>query len=571
MINQELANIFNEMAILLEMKGVAFKPQAYERAAFALESLEEDVKDIYMREGKKGLDAIPSIGKGIAGHIEEFIRKGHFKEYEQLKKEIPVDVRGLSLIEGVGPKLIKTLYKKLKIKTISDLEQAARKGKVRNLPRMGEKLEQKIIKGIEFLKSSHGRMLLGEARPIALIILERLKKLKSVEDAELAGSVRRWQETIGDLDFLVITEDPARVMRIFTHMPEVSHVYSKGVTKSMVRLRPGIDADLRVLPKESFGAAVQYFTGSKDHNVALRKIAIKKGYKLNEYGLYRGKKLVAGIDEKEIYKKLGMDWMPPEMRTNTGEIEAAQKHTLPHLIEYGDLKGDLQTQTNWTDGANSIEDMAQEAKKIGHEYILITDHTKSLAMTGGADEKKLARQMKEIDVLNKKNSGITILKGAEVNIMKDGSLDIKDDVLSRLDIVGASIHSHFTLSEKEQTNRLIRAMENPNVDIIFHPTGRSLMKREPIRLDFDTVFRAAKRTRTILEINAHPRRLDLNGELIRKAKEYGVKFAISTDAHAISELHYLDYGIAQARRGWATKNDIINAWPLAKLKSFLKK
>ncbi|MBI4114231.1 MAG: DNA polymerase/3'-5' exonuclease PolX [Candidatus Niyogibacteria bacterium] len=571
MLNQELAKIFFEMSLLLEMKEVAFKPRAYENAAHTLEALEEDVKDIYKREGLKGLDAIPAVGKGIARDIEDFIRTGRIKEYERLKKKIPVDVAGLSSIEGVGPKLIKTLYNTLKIRKVSDLERAAHKGKLRDLPRMGEKLEAKILKGIEFLKTSHGRMLLGEARPIALMILGRLKKVKSVEDAKLAGSVRRWQETIGDLDFLVIAENPKEVIRTFTSMPEVAHIYSTGKTKTMVRLRAGIDADLRILPKESFGAAIQYFTGSKDHNVALRKSAIKKGFKLNEYGLYRGKKLVAGIDEKDIYKKLGLDWMSPEMRTNTGEIEAAQKHKLPNLIEYGALKGDLQTQTNWTDGANSIEEMAMEAKKMGHEYILITDHTKSLAMTGGADEKKLLRQMKEIDRLNKKMSGIMILKGAEVNIMKDGSLDISDSVLSQLDIVGASIHSHFTMPEKEQTARLIRAIENPHVDIIFHPTGRSLMKREPIRLDFDGVFRVAKKTRTILEINAHPRRLDLNGELVRKAKEYGVKFAISTDAHAVSELHYLDYGIAQARRGWATKNDIINAWPLTTLKTFLKK
>lgn len=571
MINQQLAKIFYEMAILLEIKGVDFKPRAYENAASSIESLEEDIADVYKKEGVAGLDAIPAVGKGIARDMEDFIRTGHIREYEKLKKEIPVDISGLSAIGGVGPKLIKMLYKELRIKTVADLERAAHKGKLRVLPRMGEKMEQKILKGIAFEKSSHGRMSIGEARPIALAIIERLQKIKSVTRAEIAGSLRRWQETIGDLDFLVISSDPAKVMRHFKSMPEVASVVSSGETKMSVRLSGGIDADLRVLPEKSFGAASQYFTGSKDHNVAVRKIAIKKGYMLNEYGLYKGKKRIESRDEKEIYKKLGLDWMSPEMRTNTGEIEAAQKHTLPQLIEYGDVRGDLQTQTDWTDGAHSIEAMAREAKKIGHEYILITDHTKSLAMTKGADEKKLLRQMREIDKINKKISGIIILKGAEVNIMKDGSLDITDDVLAKLDIVGASIHSHFNLPEEEQTKRMIRAMENPHVDIIFHPTARSVMRREPIKLDLDKIFRAAKKTRTILEINAHPRRLDLNGELARKAKEYGIKFAISTDAHAVPELRYLEYGIAQARRGWITKHDVINAWPLQKMKSFLKK
>lgn len=571
MTNQDLAKIFQEMSILLEMKEVPFKPRAYEYAAYSLESMEEGVNDMYKRGGLKALEDIPGVGRGIAEKIEEYIKTGHIKEYEKIKKALPVDITGLSSIEGVGPKLIKLLYQKLKIRTVSDLEEAARAGKVRNLPGMGEKTEQKILRGIEFLKRSHGRTPIGEALPLARSIIKRLRELRSVETVEVAGSLRRWQETIGDLDFLVIAENPKEVMDYFASMTDVIHVYGKGGTKTMVRLKGDIDADLRVLSKKSFGAAHQYFTGSKEHNVELRKIAIKKGYKLNEYGLFRGKKLIAAEDEKEIYKKLGLDWVPPEMRTNSGELEAAQKHTLPHLIGYDGIKGDLQTQTDWTDGAHSIEAMVKEARRLGHEYIAITDHTKSLAMTGGSDEKKLLRQMAEIDKIQKKFSGIKILKGAEVNILKDGSLDISDEALAKLDVVGASIHSHFMLSEKEQTNRLIRAMENSHVDIIFHPTSRILMRREPIQLDFDTLFKVARRTGTILEINAHPRRLDLNGELVRKAKAYDVKFSISTDAHAIQELHYLEYGIAQARRGWAKRSDIINAYPLEKMLSFLKK
>jgi len=336
----------------------------------------------------------------------------------------------------------------------------------------------------------------------------------------------------------------------------------------MVRLKTGIDADLIVLPKKSFGAALQYFTGSKDHNVEVRKLAVKKGWSLNEHGLTKGKKVIASETEKEIYKKLGMPQVPPpEIRLNKGEIEAALASKLPHLIEYGDLKGDLQIQTSWTDGKNSIEEMAREAERLGYEYIAITDHTRSLAMTGGADEKKLLRQIAEIDKVQKKFKKVKILKGAEVNIMKDGSLDINDETLEKLDVVGAAVHSLFNLSKAEQTERIIKAMENPNVDILFHPTGRVINKRKPYDVDMEKIIKAAKRTGTILEIDGHPWRLDLKDEHIRMAREAGVKMIIDTDAHSVPEMSYLEYGIAQARRGWCEKKDIINTLPL---KEFLK-
>lgn len=571
MANRELAKIFFEMAELLLMKEVQFKPRAFEKAAHSIEVLNEDVESIYKNGGTKGLLQIPGVGRGIAEKIEEYLKSGRVKDYDKLKKEMPVDVSGLTSIEGVGPKTIKILYKKLKIKNAGDLEKAARAGKLKKLPRFGEKLEQKIIKGIDFQKTSAGRMNIGEAMPLARKIINYLKYVPGVEKVEIAGSLRRWQESVGDLDFLAISSKPELVMNRFVLMPEVDHVYAHGETKSMVRLKSGIDADLRVLPHESFGAAQQYFAGSKDHNVEVRKIAIKKGYKLNEYGLYKGKKIIAAYDEKEIYKKLGLDWMPPEIRLASGEIEAAQNHKLPELIGYGDMKGDLQTQTSWTDGANTIEEMAKEAKRLGHEYVCITDHTKGLAMTGGSDEKKLLRQGNEIDRLNKEISGIEILKGAEVNILKDGSLDINDEALAKLDFAGAAIHSLFNLSEIEQTERLFKAMQNPHIDIIFHPTGRMPMRREPIKLDFEAVFKEASRTGTMLEINAHPWRLDLSGEPVRQAKKYGVKFMINTDAHSTAELSYLEYGIAQARRGWAEKKDIINTLPLKKLLELLKK
>ncbi|MDP3784617.1 MAG: DNA polymerase/3'-5' exonuclease PolX [bacterium] len=566
--NQELAKILFEFGELYDMQEVPFKPRAFERASESVGSLDKDIAAVYTEEGVAGLEKIPGVGKGIAERIEEYLRTGRIKEYDALKKKFPVDIAGLASIEGVGPKLIKLLYQKLKIKNISELEKAAKAGKLRELPRTGEKLEQKILKGIEFKKEGGGRFALGEILPVAREIRERLLKVKGVEAVELAGSLRRFEETIGDLDILTISENPAAVCSHFAKLPEVAHVYAHGDTKVMVRLKMGIDADLRVVPAQSFGAALQYFTGSKDHNVEVRKLAIKKGYKLNEYGLFKGKKVIAARTEEEIYEKLGMPQVPPpEIRLNRGEIEAAIAHKLPKLIGYGDLKGDVQIQTDWTDGKNSIEEMAREAEKLGHEYIAITDHTKTLAMTGGSDEKKLLRQMAEIDKLQKKFKKIKILKGAEVNILKDGTLDIKDKVLEKLDVVGAAVHSLFNLSKAEQTQRIIKAMENPHLDILFHPTGRIINKRKPYEVDIEAIIKAAKTTGTILEIDAHPWRLDLKGEHIKMAREAGVKMVIDTDAHSVPELHYLEYGIAQARRAWCAKKDIINTLPL---KEFLK-
>ncbi len=569
--NQEVSKILKEFAELYEMQDEPFKPRAFERASESVAALNRDVSEIYKAEGLSGLEKIQSIGKGIAERIEEYLKTSKIKEYNQLKKNFPVDIAELSSIEGVGPKLIKNLYQKLKIKNVADLEKAARAGKLKGLPRMGEKLEAKILKGIEFKREGGGRFALGEVLPVARMIRERLLKIPGVEAIEIAGSIRRFEETVGDLDFLAISEKPEHITEAFAKMSDVAHIYASGDTKVLVRLKIGIDADLRVLPKKSFGAALQYFTGSKDHNVEVRKLAIKKGWSLNEYGLTQGKKIIASASEKEIYEKLGMPQVPPpEIRLNKGEIEAALKHNLPRLIGYGDLKGDLQTQTSWTDGKNTIEEMVREAEKIGHEYIAITDHTKSLAMTGGADEKKLERQMAEIDKLQKKFSNIKILKSAEVNIMRDGSLDIDDKTLAKLDVVGAAVHSLFNLTKKEQTERIVHVMSNPNVDILFHPTGRVINKRKPYEVDIEAIIKQAKRTGTILEIDGHPWRLDLKDEHIRLAREAGVKMVIDTDAHSVTELHYLEYGIAQARRAWCTKDDIINTRPLKEFLSCLK-
>ncbi len=565
--NNELAQIFREIALYLEMQGVQFKPRAYEKVAYALEALEEPVAEIYKRGGLKALREIPGVGEAIGQKMEELIRTGRLKYYEELKREVPVDVRGLTAIEGVGPKSVKLLYEKLKVKNVGDLEQAARSGKIRGLPHFGEKMEQKILKGIEFLKQGSGRFTLGSVLPLILEIEQRLRELPEVSEVVVAGSTRRRKETIGDADILAISKKPEKVMEFFVSLPEVMHVQAKGATKSMVKLKNGMDVDLRVVEQESFGAALNYFTGSKDHNVALRRIAQEKGLKLNEYGLFRGSKSIAGKTEEDIYRALGLAYIPPELRENQGEIEAAKKGELPDLVGYGDIRGDLQTQTTWTDGSNSIEEMAAEAKRLGLEYIAITDHTKSLAMTGGSDEKKLLKQMAAIDKINRSLKGIKVLTGAEVNINKDGTLDIEDEVLAKLDVVGVAVHSHFNLPRREMTERITKAMRNPNADILFHPTGRIIQKREPYDVDMDAIIKTAKETGTILEIDAYPDRLDLKDEHVRKAIDAGVKLVIDSDAHSTNHIRFLDFGIAQARRGWAEKKDVINTRPL---KEFLK-
>lgn len=581
MSNQELVKILYEMAALLEMKEMAFKPQAYEHAAYSIEALGEDVDEIYKKGGLKALEEIPGVGQGIAERIEEYIKTGHIKDYERLKKQFPIDVTGLMEIGGVGPKMVKKLYKKLGIKNARELETAARAGKLSKLEGLGEKSEQKILKSIGYLAQSQGRFILGFILPTVRKIVDSLRALPEVKRAEFAGSIRRMQETVGDLDILVISNKPSRVMNFFVKMPEVQDIVEKGPTKTSVRLKIGMDADVRVLPPESFGAALQYFTGDKFHNIALREIAIRKGYKLNEYGLFKGNpakslrdrgagKLVAGKTEEEIYKKLGMDWMEPELRTNHGEIEAAIAGKLPKLIGYDDLKGDLQVQTDWTDGENSIKEMAEAAKRQGLEYIVITDHTKSLAMTGGLDEKKLLKQMAEIDKVQKQVGGIKILKGAEVNINKDGTLDIDDETLAKLDVVGAAVHSNFGMSEADMTKRIIRAMENPNVDVLFHPTGRIIKRREPYKVDMDKIIQTAARARTVLEVDAYPDRLDLKDEHVRKAVDEGVKLSIDSDAHSAAHLKLLEFGIAQARRGWCEKKDVVNTRPWQEMLKMLK-
>lgn len=571
MINPKIAKIFYQIAEYLVMKDIAFKPQAYEKAARMIESMEEDLEEVYKKGGIKALINIEGIGQGLAEKIEEFIRTGKIKNYEKLKKECPVNLEALTAIEGLGPKMIKALYEKLKVKTIKDLEKAAKANKVQSLPRFGPKVEKNILKGIEFAKGDRGRFLLGFILPLVRRIEKRLKDFDFVFEAVAAGSIRRMKETVGDIDILVVSSRPGKVMGYFCSVPEVEKIYAKGQTKSSVRLNLGLDADVRVVPAESFGAALQYFTGSKDHNIVLRKIAQDKNLKLNEYGIFRGQKQIAGKSEKEVYETLGLKWMEPELRENRGEIEASLKSELPNLVGYKDVKGDLQMHSDWSDGAHSIKEMAQTAKQLGHEYIAITDHTGELRIAGGMDERKILRYMAEIDKINKSIRGIKILKGVEVNIRKDGTLDISDKVLAKLDIVLASVHSNFKMPREEMTKRICRAMENPNVDIISHPTARVIQRREGYQIDFEELFKCAKKTGTVLEINAYLNRLDLNDVHIKKAIEAGVKLSIGTDSHSKNQLHNIELGVAQARRGWSERKDIINTMSCEELIRFLKK
>ncbi len=563
--NQEIANILYEIADFLDMDDTPFRPLAYKKAASSLENLEEDIEVIYKRGGTKELEKIPGIGEHIALRIEEYLKKGKIGYLQELRKKIPVDIENLTMIEGMGPKTVKTLYQELNIKNLKDLEKAAKEHKIAPLFGFGEKTEQNILEGIEFLKKTEGRSLLGRILPKANEIYEEIKKLPEVETISTAGSLRRMKETIGDVDLLVSANNPKKIMDYFVSMKGVIKVWGKGETKASIKTADGFNVDIRVVLPESYGSALQHFTGSKEHNIALRKIAMERGLKVNEYGVFKGEKRIAGKTEEEVYKTLKMDWIPPEMREDQGEIELAMKGRLPQIVGYNDIKGDLHCHSAWTGGENTIEEMAKRAIELGYLYIGIADHTKFLRIENGLDEKQLMEQRKEIDELNNKIKGIKILQGCEANILDDGSIDIDDKVLAKLDFVIAGIHSGFKMNEKRITQRIIKAMENPHVDIISHPTGRILKRRAEYSVNIEEMIKAAKRTKTILEINSYPERLDLNDVNVYRAKREGVKMIINTDAHHREHMKSIHFGIAQARRGWAEKDDIINTGNLNEL------
>ncbi|MEY4731780.1 MAG: hypothetical protein RL681_726 [Candidatus Parcubacteria bacterium] len=572
--NQELAGILSEIATYLDMQNVAFKPRAYEKAAELVAGMDEELHGMYEKGGIRALRELPGIGIAIAEKLEELFRTGKLQYYEHLKKAVPVKLSELKSIQGLGPKSIAKLYAKLGVRNLRDLERAAKSGKLARLEGFGAKSEENILQSIAFVKRGGGRLPIFTVFPEVRRIEDLLRKHPAVSRLAIAGSLRRMKETIGDVDMLVVSAKPDAVIDRFTALPGVARVYAHGDTKSSVLFRSGLQADLRVVPAESYGAALNYFTGSKDHNVALRQLAITKGLKLNEYGLWRlvrGKeRIVAGKTEEDIYAALGLRYIEPELREATGEIEASRTGKLPKLVGYDDLRGDLQTQSEWTDGKDSIEAMAKAAAARGLEYIAITDHTHSLVITNGLDEKRIRKQWGEIDRVNKMMKGkMVVLKGTECDILSNGQLDLPDDVLAKLDVVGVSVHSHVKLSRKEQTERIIRAVENPHVDILFHPTGRIVGKRPPYELDMEAVMKATKRTGTILEVNA-TERLDLKDEYVRMAITAGVRLAINSDAHTAAGVGECEFGIAQARRGWAQKSDVINAWPLEKMRKLLK-
>jgi len=568
--NLEVAELLNEIADYLEFQNEPFKIRAYRKAALVIEGLSEDIMQIW-KENK--LKELPGIGEGIAKKIDDFLRNNKSKYLGQLKKSTPVNVEELGSIAGMGPKTIMKLYRHLKVKNLSDLERTAKQHKIQKIEGLGSAVEQNILKSIEFAKKTKQRVPLGFALASAEEAAKMIKSCKDTIRVSIAGSTRRMKETIGDVDILATSKSPEKVIDFFAKMPNVAQVLAKGPTKSSIRLKEGLQVDLRVMNDEIFGAALLYFTGNKEHNIILRRIAIEKNLKLSEYGLFDKKtnKLVAGKTEEEVYKRLGMDYIEPELREDEGEIELAGHHMLPKLIGYNDLKGDLQMHTKWSDGSSTIEEMALAAKKIGHEYICITDHTGKLAIANALDEKRIIKQRKEIEKVNKKLRGMTILQGTEVNIKDDGTLDMKNKILSQFDIVIAAIHSGFKNPKEKMTKRIVKAMENENVDIIAHPTGRLITKRESYEIDLDKILDTAKKTGTVLEINSYPERMDLKDVHARAAVKAGVKLAISTDAHNTDQLHFIKLGIGTARRGWARKEDIINTRSLKDMLGMLKR
>ncbi len=568
--NLELSRIFEQIARILKIKGEnTFKIRAYEKITLVLENLPIDIETIYHQGGLKD---IPGVGSAIAKKIEEFLTTGKLEYYEKLKETIPDGVVELIDILEVGPKTAKLLYEQLGVDNIEKLEKAVRQHQVKDLPGMGEKSETNILRGIELYKRRKERVLLGTALPLAEEIVENLRQLKETNKINFAGSLRRKKETIGDIDILVTSQKPEKIMKTFTSLPQVREILAEGPTKSSVITKEDIHVDVRVVEPISFGAALQYFTGSKAHNVKLRELAVKRGLKINEYGVFDSEtgQRITGEKEGEVYKILDLAFIPPELREYRGEIEAAQENKLPELIKYSQIRGDLHLHTKWSDGAHTIKQMAEAAKKMGYKYIAIADHSQSLKFARGLSEERLKEQIELIKKLNQELKDFTILSGIEVDIKSDGSLDFSDEILSKLDVVIAAIHSGFKQESKIITGRIIKAMQNKLVNIIAHPTGRLIGYRESYQVDINKMMDIAAETRTILEINACPERLDLNDVYCRMAKEKGVQLAIETDAHSINGLEFMNLGVDVARRGWLEEKDIINTLSLDKLLKRLK-
>jgi DNA polymerase (family 10) len=575
--NKAIANVFYETADLMEINGDdSFRIRSYRRAAEALEGLPQQVSEL-IGEPKKLLE-IPGIGKGMAANIQELCRSGKLGPHQELLVKYRPSMLELLKIQGLGPKTIALLWSAFQVSDLASVEKLAREGKLRTLPRLSEKSEQKILKAIEGYRRISGRFLLDEAGRTAQKLTEHLRHIKGIEKITPAGSLRRGRETVGDLDVLITgpccvdDEQRAGLIEEILRFPGIVEVLAKGDNKVSFKLRSGMQVDVRTLPPESYGAAMQYFTGSKNHNVSLRQRALKMGFTLNEYGLFRldDNKRVAGASEDEIYGKLKLDCIPPELRENFGEIEAAEKHNLPDLITVADLRGEVHMHTVETDGKCTIDEMAAAAKERGYKYIAITDHSKNLAFANGLDDKRAERHIARIHAANEQTDGITIMAGIEVDILADGALDLSDSVLEQMDVVVASVHSAFNQESQQMTDRLLRALSNKNVSILGHPTGRLLLRRDAYPFDMDAILKTALKNRVAMELNAYPDRLDLNDVHLRMARERGVKIVINTDAHHTSHFEKIKYGILQARRAWLTPKDVLNTLPEKEFRQAMK-
>jgi DNA polymerase (family 10) len=575
--NKSIATVLYETADLLEIDGQdSFRIRSYRNAAQAVENHSEQIRDI-IGDPKKVL-AIAGIGKGMLGNLQELLKDGRLGLQAELLAKYHPSMLQLLKIQGLGPKTIASIWSAYKVCDVEGVEKLAREGKIRELPRMGEKHEQKLLKAIEDYRRISGRFLIDKAEAEAEKLIDYLKKFAGFEKITPAGSLRRGRETVGDLDILVTgsgccnEEERAKAVQYVAKYPPLMSIIAQGDNKISFRLRSDLQVDVRLLPPESFGAAMQYFTGSKNHNVALRQRALKMGYTLNEYSLadLKTEQPVAGRTEEEIYGKLGLNYIPPELRENLGEIDAAEKHTLPELITMQDLQGDVHMHTVETDGKNTIEEMAQAAKERGYKYMAITDHSKNLAFANGLDDARALAHIQKIREANNIIEGITIFAGIEVDILADGDLDLSDDVLAQMDVVIASVHSVFNQEPAQMTERLLKAISNPNTSIIGHPTGRLQLRRDAYQFDMDAVLTAAAKHKVAMELNSYPDRLDLNDIHLRQAKQRGVKIVINTDSHHTSHLEKIRFGVMQARRAWLTKNDVLNTLPASAFAGAMK-
>ncbi len=565
--NKEIAGVLYEIADLLDIKGEKFKPNAYRRAARSLEGLSEDIEGLHTQHR---LGEIPGIGEAIQDKIKEYLTSGSISLLERLRNEIPQSVVEMLNIPSVGPKTVGLVWIRLGITSVDELRKAAEEHRLQKLKGFGAKKEEKIIKGIQFMVESKKRNLLGIALPIAEEIMRYLLAQSSCEKVGYAGSVRRMKETVGDLDILAVSKSHGEVVRAFTTMPIVKEVTLAGDTKATVILQSGIQADLRVLDESSWGAGLQYFTGSVDHNVHLRTIAQKRGLKLNEYGVFKGEEQIAGENEEDVYRALDLDFVEPELREDSGEIEAAQSGQLPNLLTLQDIRGDLHVHTNKTDGADTLEAIVDAAQRKGYEYIGISDHSQSLMVARGMGADDLLSRRDEIHALDKE-SDIRVLIGTECEILENGDLDYPDDVLQELDYVIAAVHSKFRMPADKMTDRILAAVSNPCVHVLAHPFTGLINRREPVQFDYERVIVEAADRSCALEINAFPDRLDLSGPAARLAKENGARLIINTDSHSIGDLDFMRYGVGTARRGWLEPSDVVNCWPYEKVKEFFSR